>query len=147
MWLTALTNFCWCCSWLMYLALVVFSFHQLSQILHLHTRWSAPAATCTDVVFPTISWCKYSTCTRGGQHLLQLVLVFSFQPQAPIYTPSSLVWSGIPSDVSWFEACCARQGHRCMPVPNQWAAKNLGHARRAIINGAYVLTRVLHWSV
>ena len=68
-------NLHWCC----------FSFHQLVQILHLHTWWSSPAATCAGVFFP-------ATGTN---------------------TPSSLVWGGIPSDVSWFEACCARQEHRC----------------------------------
>ena len=29
-----------------------FSFHQLAQILHLHSWWSSPAATCAGVSFP-----------------------------------------------------------------------------------------------
>ena len=43
--------------------LVVISFHQLVQILHLHTWWLAPAATCICGGFPSTSWRKYSTCT------------------------------------------------------------------------------------
>ena len=31
---------------------VVFFLHQLAQILHLHSWWSLPTATCTDGVFP-----------------------------------------------------------------------------------------------
>ena len=37
-------------------------------------------APCAGGVFPSSSWRKYSTCTRGGHHLLQLALVVFFLP-------------------------------------------------------------------
>ena len=37
--------------------------------------------------FPSINWCKYYTCTRGGQYLLQLALVVFFHPSAGANTP------------------------------------------------------------
>ena len=37
-----LCSLCWWC----------FSFHQLAQILHLHSWWLSPAATCAGGVFP-----------------------------------------------------------------------------------------------
>ena len=44
-----------------------FSFHQLAQILHLHSWWSSPAATCTGGVFlQSTSACTdvhIATCT------------------------------------------------------------------------------------
>ena len=41
--------------------------------------------TCAGGVFPSIHWCKYSTCTRGGHHPFQLVVVvFYCQPLAQI---------------------------------------------------------------
>ena len=48
-------NLCWWC----------FSIHQLVQILHLHTWWSSPAATCVGGVCPSSHWRTYSTCTHA----------------------------------------------------------------------------------
>ena len=42
-----------------------FSIHQLVQILHLHTWWSSPAATCVGGVCPSSHWRTYSTCTHA----------------------------------------------------------------------------------
>ena len=59
------------------LALVVFSFHQLVQILHLHSWWSSPAATCAGGVFPqstsAFSDVHIAICTVW---LVVVVLVF-----------------------------------------------------------------------
>ena len=67
-----------------------------SYMLLLH-----PAPTCPDAglglysfcwcVFPSISWCKYSTCMCGGHHLLQLMLVVFFLPATGAHTPLVLV--------------------------------------------------------
>ena len=56
-----------------------------------------PALICTDagsdllhialVVIPSITWLKYSVCTSGSQHLLQLALVVFFLPSTGANTP------------------------------------------------------------
>ena len=68
-----------------------FSFQQLAQILHLHMWWSSPIATCAGGVFPSSSWRKYSTCTCGGHHPLQLALVVFFLPTTGANTLLGLV--------------------------------------------------------
>ena len=70
------------------------SFHQQVQILHWHMWWSAPAATCTGGVFPSSSWRKYSTCTCGGHHPLQLALVVFFLPTTGANTLLALCGGG-----------------------------------------------------
>ena len=47
---------------------------------NLHWCWSWPFATCTGGVSPSINWHKYSTCSHGDDHLLQLVQVAFFLP-------------------------------------------------------------------
>ena len=69
----------------------MFSFHQQVQILHWHMWWSAPAATCAGGVFPSSSWRKYSTCTCGSHHPLQLALVVFFPPTTGANTLLALV--------------------------------------------------------
>ena len=50
---------------LLQLVLVVFFFHQLEQILHLHMWWSSPVATFAGGIFPPSHWRKYSSCIHA----------------------------------------------------------------------------------
>ena len=50
-----------------------FSFHQLAKILHLHSWWSSPAATCAGGVFLGAQ-VHLLMCKQMNRHLLQLAL-------------------------------------------------------------------------
>ena len=53
---------------------VVFSFHQLAKILHFHSWWSSPAATCTAGVFLWSSSTLLMCTQTNNRHILQLAL-------------------------------------------------------------------------
>ena len=53
-------------SWLLHLALVVFSFCQPVKVLHLHTWWLSLAATCAGGLFPSAIYI-YTVHTGGGK--------------------------------------------------------------------------------
>ena len=67
--------------------------------------------------FPSFNWCKYSTCTGGGCHQLQLALVVLFHsatsadsPLAHVMvSPSATCAGGAFSSIHWHKYCtCTR---------------------------------------
>ena len=107
-----------------HLVLVLLSFHQLAQILHLHMWWSTPVATCTMVFFhpsaganaplahlvvithcnlcwwcfslPATASCTYTTCT------CLVVPVIACGGASGIFVAVVVVYSYVVVAVEWW---------------------------------------------
>ena len=75
--------------------------------------------------FPSFNWCKHSTCTGGGCHQLQLVLVVLFHlstsadsPLAHmVVSPSATCAGGAFSSIHWRKYCTLHPGNlHCVVV-------------------------------
>ena len=63
--------------------------------------------------FPSFNWCKYSTCTGGGCHQLQLALVVLFHPATGANTalaPGQLALCGGGQWWWWYIVACGGGG-------------------------------------
>ena len=75
-----------------------FSIHQLAQILHVHTWWSSPIATCAGCVFPaTGTHAPLALCGGGCMWWLHVVVACGgasciFVAVVVVYVKVAVAW-------------------------------------------------------